>query len=120
MKDDVPSVVRHKKMIFWSVYSIDKSLSLRLGRASTIPDWDVTVPPPTTEDFATSPLVPSVCLWIMTARCQGNIYEMLYCPSALVQPDHVRRSRVEALASELREIRKKAAENHVSLLLRSC
>ncbi|KAK7421254.1 hypothetical protein QQZ08_010031 [Neonectria magnoliae] len=46
----------------------------------------------------------------MTARCQGNVYEMLYSPGSLEQPDHVRKPRVTALANELNDVREKAAE----------
>jgi hypothetical protein len=32
-------------MLFWSVYFIDKSLSLRLGRASALQDFDISTLP---------------------------------------------------------------------------
>jgi hypothetical protein len=32
-------------MLFWSVYFIDKSLSLRLGRASALQDFDISTSP---------------------------------------------------------------------------
>ncbi|KXH67887.1 fungal specific transcription factor, partial [Colletotrichum salicis] len=41
-----PDDEEYKIFLFWSVYFIDKSLSLRLGRPSTIQDYDVTAPYP--------------------------------------------------------------------------
>ncbi|GJC92939.1 fungal specific transcription factor [Colletotrichum higginsianum] len=41
-------------------------------------------------------------LWVESARCQGNIYELLYSPEAIAQPDHVRQSRAQLLVNDLR------------------
>ncbi|KAF9872071.1 fungal specific transcription factor [Colletotrichum karsti] len=90
--------------IFWNVYYIDKTLSLRLGRASTIPDWHITMPEPLLEEPIDNPLVPYYVLWIHTAKCQGKIYEMLYSPESVVQPYHVRQTRVHELVSMLQDI----------------
>ncbi|KAL6410631.1 hypothetical protein AUP68_07059 [Ilyonectria robusta] len=107
MKNDDTKTIQRKRFLFWNVYMVEKSLSLRLGRASTIPDWDVTVSMPDMEDFYPNPLSPNISLWIMTARCQGSIYELLYSPNSLVQPAQVRQSSVQALANDLNEIRRK-------------
>lgn len=107
MKNDDTKTIQRKRFLFWNVYMVEKSLSLRLGRASTIPDWDVTVSMPDMEDFYPNPLSPNISLWIMTARCQGSIYELLYSPNSLIQPAQVRQSRVQALANDLNEIRRK-------------
>ncbi|KAH7120307.1 hypothetical protein B0J13DRAFT_457112, partial [Dactylonectria estremocensis] len=108
--DDNTSDVHQRQTLFWCVYFLDKSLSLRLGRASTIPDWDVTLPIPPTDLEDSTHLLALACQWIKTARCQGRIYEMLYSPESMPQPDHVRNSRVHELANELNEIMTKSAE----------
>ncbi|KAK1978354.1 fungal-specific transcription factor domain-containing protein [Colletotrichum cereale] len=98
------------QFLFWNVYYIDKSLSLRLGRASTIPDWHVTMPLPTVIEHITSPIVPYLILWIKTAKCQGQIYEKLYSPDSMTQPYHVRQRRIQELVSSLHDIEVRTQE----------
>ena len=93
---------------------MDKSLSLRLGRASTIQDWDISVPIPSTEDTHITSLSAFFSMWVKTARCQGNIYEKLYSPDSVTQPRYVRAARVEAITKDLEEIRKQTSEVSVS------
>ena len=114
MKNNKPEEVEFKLLLFWSVYYIDKSLSLRLGRSTTIPDWDITVP----DLIAQVPNGPMgyhyYHIWARTARVQGKIYEQLYSPESVGQPDHVRIARVNALVRELKDITVKADEINVS------
>ncbi|KAM0259266.1 hypothetical protein ACHAPA_010833 [Fusarium lateritium] len=98
---------RHGQLLFWFTYFIDKSLSLRLGRASAIQDWDITTP--MISEPGTSSLIDvSITMWIKTARCQGKIYESLYSPHSITQPDHVRESRVQAISNDLYELAREA------------
>ncbi|KAK7432494.1 hypothetical protein QQZ08_001059 [Neonectria magnoliae] len=99
-----------KQFLFWSVYFMDKSLSLRLGRASTIQDWDISVPMPAAEDTHITPLSAFFSMWVKTARCQGNIYEQLYSPDSVTQPRYVRAARVAAITKDLEDIRKQTSE----------
>ncbi|EAW21004.1 putative transcription factor [Aspergillus fischeri NRRL 181] len=112
VKNDKQEDFQYKQFLFWSIYFIDKSLSLRLGRPSTIPDWDITVPRPSTNDSHSEPVLAYFVLSIETARCQGNIYEMLYSPNSMTQPDQVKQSRVEALVSDLRNLEAKTWETN--------
>ncbi|KAK1655007.1 fungal-specific transcription factor domain-containing protein [Colletotrichum phormii] len=98
------------QFLFWNVYYIDKSLSLRLGRASTIPDWHITMPLPSLKEPVASPILPYLVLWIRTAKCQGQIYELLYSPDSMIQPYHVRQTRVHELVSLLHDIDQKTKE----------
>ncbi|KAI8214163.1 hypothetical protein K4K52_002021 [Colletotrichum sp. SAR 10_76] len=112
-KDDGKPRVRGMhwhQFLFWNVYYVDKSLSLRLGRASTIPDWHITMPEPSLEDPLEDPLLPYYVLWIHTAKCQGKIYEMLYSPDSMAQPYHVRQTRVHELVSMLHEVETRTQE----------
>lgn len=104
------SKIPYEQLLFWCVYSIDKCLSLRLGRASLIPDWDITTPIPTFEGSESKPLVASIPVWIAIARCQGNIYEMLYSPESKAQPSHVRKLRVKELAGRIYGIQRRKAQ----------
>lgn len=106
---------RYEQILFWSVYCIDKSLSLRLGRSSSISDWDITTPLPVLEEPHSQPLVSLLSRWIPTARCQGKIYDMLYSPDSIAQSDQERLSRVEDLADDITKIREDAAQLNVSL-----
>ena len=113
MKNDKHDDFQYKQFLFWSIYFIDKSLSLRLGRPSTIPDWDITVPQPTTNDSIPEAVLAYFVLSIETARCQGNIYEMLYAPKSTTQPDEVKQARVEALLSDLQNLDERVWETNV-------
>jgi hypothetical protein len=45
MKDDTGEQRTAKIHAFWFTYMIDKNLSLRLGRPSSLQDWDVVQTP---------------------------------------------------------------------------
>lgn len=105
MTSDTTEDQEYKQLLFWRIYHLDKSLSLRLGRSSSVQDEDVTVPIPPVEGLGTRPLSAFVSMWIRTARCQGNIYQMLYSPDSIKMPNCVRRHRVSALVKDLEEIR---------------
>ncbi|KAM6534554.1 hypothetical protein FALCPG4_004186, partial [Fusarium falciforme] len=107
--DTISDEMRPKQLLFWILYFIDKNLSLRLGRASNIQNWDITTPMLPLHGTR-SPLGATVAMWINTARCRGDVYQSLYSPEALSQPNHVRQSRAEALSSELHEIERKSRE----------
>ncbi|KAL3259781.1 hypothetical protein ABHI18_005089 [Aspergillus niger] len=82
------------------------------GDPRQYPDWDITVPRPSTNDPHSEPVLAYFVLSIETARCQGNIYEMLYSPNSMTQPDQVKQSRVEALVSDLRNLEAKTWETN--------
>ncbi|AEO57210.1 fungal-specific transcription factor-like protein [Thermothelomyces thermophilus ATCC 42464] len=102
--NDSSAGARRKRLLFWVVYTLDKSLSLRLGRSSTIQDYDVTVPEPRDEETQHSASLSFFNLWITESRIQGQIYELLYCPEALRQPEAVRKSRAKLLLGRLDEL----------------
>ncbi|KAL4798777.1 hypothetical protein BDV19DRAFT_376652 [Aspergillus venezuelensis] len=93
--------VQRNMGLFWAVYALEKALSLRLGRPSTIRDQDVTIPRPAMNREMTSPAFHRAPDWIDVARLYGHLYDSLYSPTALAQPSSVRESRTRALASEL-------------------
>lgn len=84
MKNDTPEVAEDKRQVFWTYYMVDKNLSLNMGYAPTIQDYDVDV-----EYFSCSP-DPGIAPWdkaalamIEMSRLQGLIYERLYSRQAL-------------------------------------
>lgn len=98
--------LNHERYLFWCVYILDKGLSLRLGRASTISDWDITIPPPPLPSSQSLGQPGQFCLRlsVKSARCHGNIQELLHSPAALAQPDHIRQSNVETLRNQLNDL----------------
>ncbi|TQN65622.1 Leptomycin B resistance protein pmd1, partial [Colletotrichum shisoi] len=87
---------RCRKFLFWTNYFLDKCLSLRLGRASTIPDWDITTHRPSTADTHKEAVV-------------------VYSPEAIAQPDHARQSRAQLLVNDLRMLGQAMKETEVQL-----
>ncbi|RHZ53966.1 putative C6 transcription factor [Aspergillus thermomutatus] len=87
--------------LFWCVYCLDRGLSLRLGRASSIQDYDITIP----EEFVAlkvdEPWKTIYHLWVKVAVIQGKVYEQLYSPAALSRPESERILCARRLASEM-------------------
>ncbi|WQF79624.1 hypothetical protein CDEST_04638 [Colletotrichum destructivum] len=106
----------YKIFLFWSVYFVDKSLSLRLGRPSTISDYDVTVPYPSSASKMHGALMSYFCLWVIVSRIQGKTYELLYSPEALSQSSSVREGRARGLAAELQQVTDRTQETHAQYL----
>ncbi|RFU31755.1 hypothetical protein B7463_g4585, partial [Scytalidium lignicola] len=80
--------------LFWTIYRMEKGLSLRLGRSSNIRDIDVTLPFDREEERHSR-----------LGRIQGKVWDQLYSPTSLAQVDgHVRGQLAEGLAKELREL----------------
>ncbi|KAK6224272.1 fungal specific transcription factor [Colletotrichum tabaci] len=81
-----------KIKIFWLIYVIEKGLSLRLGRSSTIRDNEVTVPRPQADTHGYSdPTL--MCLFpecTRLATLQGMVYDQIYSPASLCQPQEDR------------------------------
>ncbi|KAF3800209.1 hypothetical protein GCG54_00003737, partial [Colletotrichum gloeosporioides] len=83
-----------QESLFWSVYSLDKGLSLQLDRAPNIRDVDISI------SFNPDSQPRSIRL----ARIQGKTYEQLYSPQGLSRPVLERGHDAEVLATQLREM----------------
>lgn len=101
---DRPDDARHKQFLFWAIYTLEKGISLRLGRCSTIQDYDITVPHPVSDDPRRMAICEFTTAWVECARIQGQIYERLYCPEAIRQSESTRRARVQALVEDLEKL----------------
>lgn len=67
-----------KRIIFWHVYTLDKGLGLRLGRASVIRECDISIPRVFEFDLfgpAEASSVPT--MWVEISGIQSRIYEQL-------------------------------------------
>ncbi|KAI5457772.1 putative C6 transcription factor [Mariannaea sp. PMI_226] len=107
-----PEEEAQKKDLFWTVYMTEKMLSLRLGRASTFRDQDITLSRPGSDRLSRSFLSEMTPGWISIASIQGRIYDDIYSAGALLQPPHVRTARAEALAAELKAVMQRAENVH--------
>lgn len=92
--------------LFWSIYCMDRALSLRLGRATSIPDYDIDVPnslqSPESKS-ASGVFHAAYQLWLELARIQGQVYEKLYSPAALRQDEANRVAEARNLASQMQD-----------------
>lgn len=107
---DVPN---HAGLLFWVIYFLEKTLSLRLGRTSTISDADITVPLPGGNQNPTSPGLAYFQLHVKLAGLAGRIYTELYSAQSLTEITESRQAKVQALYQEVREIQEVAALNYV-------
>ncbi|KAL3297039.1 fungal specific transcription factor domain-containing protein [Colletotrichum asianum] len=113
-----------KTLLFWHVYMLDKTLSLRTGRASVIQDWDVTLPRRVDNTMVADPWGVVITTWIKQAEIQHRVYEQLLSspnrrsrysidrsPLALGQSQEERLETVRRLEAEQKSIM--AAASHV-------
>ncbi|SPJ72628.1 uncharacterized protein FTOL_02357 [Fusarium torulosum] len=83
-------------LLFWAIYYLEKTLCLRLGRCSTIPDFEITVPFP-----GGSPAMDYCRNMVKLATLSGKVYEKLYSAQALVSLNEDGAFRVMTLSQEL-------------------
>ncbi|KAI0183892.1 hypothetical protein EV127DRAFT_445642 [Xylaria flabelliformis] len=81
--------------LFWLVFLLEKSLSLRLDRSSNFRDAEITTSLPSDGNIRRC---------ARTSRIQGKIYDQLFSPTGLARSDVERGVMAQTLASELCEI----------------
>jgi hypothetical protein len=101
MRGDTPEVRADKMLLFWCAYMLDKGLSLRMGRASLLQDYDISLPQRVERAYAPWPGSEVLTMWVRHSGTQGRIYEKLYSPAALVQGEEARVQSVRSVAAEL-------------------
>ena len=82
-----------QESLFWTVYELDKGLSLRLSLSSNIRDHDITLPVKT-----------SISRHVKMAKFYGHVFDELHSPRAASKPADQRIGIAKAFASELRAI----------------
>lgn len=90
-----------KTLLFWSTYMLDKGLSLRLGRASILQDYDISIPSVLQATFNEQPNQAILGQWIRHAEIQGKIYQGLYSPGGLRQSEQGRNQQVQLLVRDI-------------------
>ncbi|KAJ3472733.1 hypothetical protein NLG97_g10756 [Lecanicillium saksenae] len=105
LKHDPPEVARIKRILFWHIYTLDKGLGLRLGRASVIHECDIDIPRVFEFDLLDSGGADTVpTMWVEISGLQSVIYEQLYSPAALHCPQAELVQRARTLAEECRKL----------------
>ena len=79
--------------LFWTVFSFESGLSLRLGRSSTIRDNDITTSVEMHEPR-----------FVRVARIQRKTYDQLYSQAALITKQHGRVATAQRLSVELQNL----------------
>lgn len=98
MKDDSEEERNCKIHVFWMIYMFDKTMSLRLGRASVIQDWDISLP--FFDENRQAKEGPNgkemLAYWVKVARVQGQTYEKLFSPAAFLRsPEERMRTAID-------------------------
>lgn len=81
--DNDAEMTRIKSNLFWQAFVFDKALSLRLGRASVVADWDITIPKKldlAAWDQLKKADVPKI--WLLTSPIRSRTYEQLFVISS--------------------------------------
>ncbi|KAJ5665190.1 uncharacterized protein N7477_007638 [Penicillium maclennaniae] len=104
MEHDSQEVQEKKQTVFWSAFTILNLLSLRLGRASPVPDYDIGVPSPLDTCTGKNAWKTVCALWTKQSMIEGKIYALLYSPAALNQLESERVAHARQLATELQEV----------------
>ncbi|KAH6973200.1 hypothetical protein BKA56DRAFT_676974 [Ilyonectria sp. MPI-CAGE-AT-0026] len=106
-----PEQYKVKSGLFWYIYTTDKALALRLGRAPMIQDWDIDIPRGFVFDGMMGDETSGIALmWLKTAIVQGDIYVQLYSPDALARPQAELAERARVLAAQCRQLEAEASE----------
>lgn len=102
MEHDTPTIQNKKQLLFWAVYTLLNMMSLRLGRACPIQNYDINLPSP--QDFSgiRKPWGSVWIWWTQSAIIQGKVYQYLYSPEALQQPESHRIAHAQRLAAEMK------------------
>lgn len=105
MEHDPVPVQHQKQHLFWAVYTILNMMSLRLGRASSIQNYDISLPmPDENSEEILQPWGPICTWWTRSAVIQSEIYQYLYSPKALQKPESERVTHAHRLAAEMKSM----------------
>ncbi|EWC43426.1 hypothetical protein DRE_07612 [Drechslerella stenobrocha 248] len=103
LQGDSQELANQKRHLFWSVYGVDKNMSLNLGRASNFPDYDIDTASFTVSDNE------ALAIWdhasfkfIPLSRFQGQVYDQLYSATAIKKSQAERHSIIASIDAELR------------------
>lgn len=93
-----------KRRLFWTIYMMDHTASLFLGRASYIPDFDIDCRyPPLSENLAVRPWDSAFIFIVKLSEIQAEIYNQLYSAQGLRKGQAERIRCINDLELALRE-----------------
>ena len=106
LKDDVSPAAEAKRHVFWSLYTIDKNISLNIGFTSHFQDHDIDA------DLFKPSGHPSQRPWdlmalvtVEFAAIQGRVFDQLYSVGAINRTDEQRAAAVQQLSLDLIAVR---------------
>lgn len=102
-----PQQQRRRKRLVWMIIIIDKTLSLRLGRASSIRDGEFTLEKlsdNSQDDLSAFSFMTLLSKWIELSLLEGQVYDAIFSPTALLQPENIRESRARTLAADIQRV----------------
>jgi hypothetical protein len=94
---------RRAKLIFY-IHLCDKMLALRLSRPVLIRDGEITINFEALEADRGDGPTPIIAKWARFCSLQGRIYDILYSPGSLLQPDIERETNARRLAAEMEQL----------------
>lgn len=95
--------IRAKKLTFWNIFCLEKSLSLRLAYVSILQNCDiVTTLPSYPEDVSLYSWHALWVSWIELTEFQGRVFTELYTAGAISLPAEYRIDQARKLAAEIK------------------
>ncbi|KAI4224866.1 MAG: hypothetical protein L6R36_004347 [Xanthoria steineri] len=102
---------RLKRITFWSIYAMDRSMALSLGRAPNIQDYDIQTDRLACPADIDSPMGPMLACWVEVGELQGQTYHQLYSAHAQTQATETKARAAEQLAVRCLEIQRRFRSN---------
>ncbi|EAS33170.3 transcription factor [Coccidioides immitis RS] len=103
---DTPTNVTRERSLFWFIYMMDKSMSLCLGRTSTLQDYDIAVEyPELPDDPGLRPWRLLYQYWTEYSKIVGRVYELLFSARALCDSAAERSRKAQKLEEEIKDWR---------------
>ncbi|CAG9988302.1 unnamed protein product, partial [Clonostachys byssicola] len=93
---------QYRMRLFWTIYTVEKTLAFRLGRSSTIRDNDISIPRISNDASSEYGIDDTFSFWIELSSLQGRVYDEVYSPISLTQPEEIRSARARGLATQAR------------------
>lgn len=108
LANDKSAIAESKRHAFWSLYTIDKNVSLNMGLTSHFPDHDIDADVITpSDDPRCRPWDLMSLVIVEFASIQGRVYDELYSAAASKASDEQRWAAIDKLSSDLITVRDK-------------
>lgn len=96
---------RHKRIAFWYVYALDKTLSFNFGRVANLQDYDITTSRPCHPRDIDGHWGKEFIAWLDLTQLKAEIYMQLYAGQAQAKNTSTKKPLAQELATRLRSIR---------------